>query len=185
MTAAVVPIAPLHAASFRAALDIVAREKKYLAMVEAPPLEQVQSFVAGNVERGVAQVVAVEGDRVLGWADIVPAAIHGVAHRASLGMGVLSAYRGLRVGRALLAACITKAWANGLTRVDLRGARQQPTCHRALQGARIPARGREGARHAHRWQILRHAAHGPAARSGVRERFRGASHVGPTHTIGP
>ena len=119
MTVAVVPIAPLHAASFRAALDIVAREKRYLAMVEAPALEQVHSFVAGNVERGVPQFVALEGDRVVGWADIVPSATHGTAHRGSLGMGVLPSYRGVGVGRAVLGACITKAWTNGLTRVDL------------------------------------------------------------------
>ena len=119
MTVAVVPIAPLHAASFRVALDTVVREKKYLAMVEAPPLEQVQSFVAGNVERGVPQFVALEGDRMVGWADIVPAATHGIAHRGSLGMGVLPAYRGVGVGRAVLGACITKEWASGLTRVDL------------------------------------------------------------------
>jgi hypothetical protein len=76
MPFSVVRIAVAHAGSFRAALDVVAREKKGLAMIEAPPLEQVQAFVKSNVEREIAQFVAVEDDRV-GWADIVPAPTHG------------------------------------------------------------------------------------------------------------
>ncbi|MFO1217126.1 MAG: GNAT family N-acetyltransferase [Burkholderiaceae bacterium] len=119
MSLAIVPIALTHAAAFRAALDVVAREKKYLAMVEAPPLEQVEAFVRSNVERGIAQFVAVQNDRVLAWADIVPSASHGIAHRGSLGMGVLPEFRGRGLGRAVLNACIAKAWTNGLERVDL------------------------------------------------------------------
>ena len=72
--AIVLPISENHAASFRECLDTVAREKRDLAQVEAPPLELVQQFVHESVVNGAAQFVAVdEAGRVVGWADIVPA----------------------------------------------------------------------------------------------------------------
>ena len=38
-----------------------------------------------------AQLMAVEGDRVVGWADVLPGWANAVAHVDSLGMGVLPA----------------------------------------------------------------------------------------------
>jgi ribosomal protein S18 acetylase RimI-like enzyme len=119
MSVVIVPISIEHIGSFRASLDVVAREKKFLALVEAPSLEQVETFVRANIEKGIAQVVAVDSKQVVGWADIVPAWAAGVAHRGSLGMGVLASYRGQGLGRALLRACIARAWAAGLERIDL------------------------------------------------------------------
>lgn len=119
MSPVVLPIGAEHVASFRRALDEVARERRYLALLEAPPLEQMAAFVGENISKGVAQFVALAGAEVVGWADIVPAWAHGVAHRGSLGMGVLPQFRGQGIGRQLLQACIAKAWANGLTRIEL------------------------------------------------------------------
>lgn len=119
MSIVIAPIAAEHAASFRAALDQVAREKRYLALTEAPPPEQVASFVAENIKKGIAQFVALSGSEVIGWADIVPAWAHGVSHRGSVGMGVLPPHRGQGIGRRLLEACMSKSWANGLTRIEL------------------------------------------------------------------
>jgi putative acetyltransferase len=116
---AVVPIALAHAASFRDCLDEVAREKRFLAQIEAPPLPQVQAFVSRGVADDMAQFVALDDGRVVGWADIVPAWAHAVAHRGTLGMGVLRAYRGRGLGTRLLGACIVKAGAKGLTRIEL------------------------------------------------------------------
>lgn len=119
MNTVIAPIAAEHIASFRAALDLVAREQRYLAMIEAPPLEQVASFVGENIKKGIAQFVALSGSEVVGWVDIVPAWAHGVAHRGSVGMGVLPQFRGQGIGRRLLQASIAKAWENGLTRIEL------------------------------------------------------------------
>jgi putative acetyltransferase len=119
MSITILPIAETHAASFRESLDVVARERRYLAMVEAPPLEQIESFVRGNVADDVAQFVALDGERVVGWADIVPARAYAISHCGSLGMGVLPGYRGQGIGRRLLEACIAKAWSRGLTRIQL------------------------------------------------------------------
>ena len=115
----IVPVAQAHAAGFRACLDVVAREKCYLAQTEALPLERIEGFVRDSVARDAVQFMAVHGARVVGWADIFPAWAHAVAHCGSLGMGVLPAYRGQGIGRRLLQACIDKARAQGLTRIEL------------------------------------------------------------------
>ncbi len=71
----------------------MAREKRWLAQVEAPPLDRVEGFVRQGIEAGVSQFVALDGERVVGWADIFPAWAAAVSHCGSLGMGVLSTYR--------------------------------------------------------------------------------------------
>ena len=116
----ILPISEDHADGFRECLDTVAREQRYLAQIEAPPLERVRQFVHDNVANDATQFVAVDvAGRVVGWADIFPAWAHAVAHCGTLGMGVLPVYRGQGIGKRLLQACITKAWSKGLTRIEL------------------------------------------------------------------
>ncbi len=119
MSVDVVPIAESHAASFRQCLDIVAREKKYLAQIEAPPLERIEGFVRDSVANDSAQFVAVIGGRVVGWADIFPPWPHAISHCGGLGMGVLPEFRGQGIGNRLLESCISKAWSKGITRIEL------------------------------------------------------------------
>lgn len=119
MNVPIVPIGETHVESFRACLDAVAREKRYLAQVEAPPLERVRDFVRQGIAGDAAQFVALDGERVVGWADIFPAWAVALAHRGSLGMGVLPEYRGRGIGKRLLEACVAKAWSKGITRIDL------------------------------------------------------------------
>ena len=60
----------------RDCLDIVARERRYLAMLEAPPLESSMAWWSGMIDQGWPFEIAVEvtGDasRVVGWCDITP-----------------------------------------------------------------------------------------------------------------
>lgn len=119
MSVEVVPISESHADGFHACLDTVARERKYLAQVEAPPRDRVQGFVRGNIASDVAQFVAVDAALVVGWCDVVPAWAHAIQHCGSLGMGLLPAYRGRGIGRKLLSAALAKARSNGITRVEL------------------------------------------------------------------
>jgi putative acetyltransferase len=119
MSIAVIPIAESHAEGFHACLDAVAREKKYLAQIEALPIERIQAFVRESVATNAAQFVALDGTIVVGWCDIFPGWAHAVQHCGTLGMGVLAAYRGRRVGQQLLSATIAKARANGITRIVL------------------------------------------------------------------
>jgi hypothetical protein len=97
MNIVIAPMTESHASGFRACLDIVAREKKYLAQIEAPPLERVEAFVRDSLASGYVQFVALDlgrGDFVVGWADILAAWPHAMSHRGSLGMGILPEYRG-------------------------------------------------------------------------------------------
>ena len=119
MSIAVTPIAESHAEGFHACLDAVAREKKYLAQIEALPLERIQEFVRESVANSAAQFVALDGTTVVGWCDIFPEWAHAVQHCGTLGMGVLATYRGRGIGQQLLSATIAKARANGITRIVL------------------------------------------------------------------
>ncbi len=112
-------IAPEHAAGFHACLDAVAKEKRYLAQMQALPLERVEGFIRDSVGNDAVQFVALDGATVIGWADIFPAWADAVKHCGSLGMGVLAAYRGQGIGERLLRACLVKAKAKGIARVEL------------------------------------------------------------------
>ena len=63
----IAPIAQEHIESFHAMLDEVARERRWLAMLEAPPLEELRKHVLGNISGGVPHFVALADARVVGW----------------------------------------------------------------------------------------------------------------------
>jgi ribosomal protein S18 acetylase RimI-like enzyme len=100
-------------------LDEVARERRYLAFLEAPPLAESEAFVRKNIERHNPQFVAVADTSVIGWCDITPMERPVFAHRGSLGMGVLRQFRGMGVGRALIEATLAAARTKQLARIDL------------------------------------------------------------------
>jgi putative acetyltransferase len=115
----IVPVQEIYAASYRDCLDVVARERRYLAQVEALLLARMQEFVRDSVARDAVQFFALDGERVVGWADIFAAWAPAVAHCGTLGMGVHPHYRGRGLGERLLRACIDKAWQKGMTRIVL------------------------------------------------------------------
>jgi len=119
MTITIKPIAIEDIAGFRQVLDQVARERRYLLLLEAPPLDKVEAFVRANIKRNVAQFVAVDAGQVVGWGDIRPYPQPGVTHTGVLGMGLLAEYRGQGLGYRLLEATVSQALANGLTRIEL------------------------------------------------------------------
>lgn len=108
-----------HVLGFREALDSVARERAYLAQVEAPSLEWASSFVAKNIQSDYAQFVAIDSGAVVGWCDIIPSSRPGFGHSGTVGMGVIKGWRHKGLGKALLDACLQKSRKNGLTRIEL------------------------------------------------------------------
>jgi hypothetical protein len=72
MTYQIVPIAKEHISGFHAAIDVVARERRYLAHLGAPPFEETRRFVLGNIEHGYPQFAVVSADTVVGWCDVLP-----------------------------------------------------------------------------------------------------------------
>jgi ribosomal protein S18 acetylase RimI-like enzyme len=119
MTVIVAPITAEDADSFHACLGAVARERKYLALLDAPPLERTREFVTLNVEKMVLQVVAKDRGHVVGWCDIQSPWHDTLKHTGSVGMGLLPEYRGRGLGEQLLKACLERARASGVTRVEL------------------------------------------------------------------
>lgn len=116
----IAPISEEHIASFRVALDSVAREKRYLLFLEGPPLEGCSAYVKNNIREGNVQLVALGDDeRVVGWCDIAPIPRHSTRHVGVLGLGVIKELRGRGIGPALLREAIERARAKGLTRVEL------------------------------------------------------------------
>ena len=61
----IVAIAEEHFSGFRAAVDVVARERKYLAHLEAPPLEETRRFVLRNIELGYPQFAVLSAESVV------------------------------------------------------------------------------------------------------------------------
>jgi RimJ/RimL family protein N-acetyltransferase len=106
-------------AGFHAAIDVVARESRYLALLEAPPLERASAFVRRNIEKGYPQLVAVSGDAVVGWCNIPPVTREVMAHVGDLFMGLLPQWRGQGVGGRLLRETLVAADAFGYKRVEL------------------------------------------------------------------
>lgn len=118
-TVAIAPITPEDVESFHRALDLVARERKYLSFLEAPPLDQTRRFVLDRIAGGDPGFIAVVRGEVVGWCDISrhDRLIH--AHRGTLGMGIVPSYRGRGLGLRLINATLTQARKVGFVRVEL------------------------------------------------------------------
>jgi len=115
----IVPIAPEHIESFHRALDYVARERRYLAFLEAPPLESTRAFVLDMIKRRYPQFVALSGLEVVGWCDVTPKAMPVYAHGGVLGIALLPPFRGQGIGKHLILRALDAARAIGLQRVEL------------------------------------------------------------------
>jgi RimJ/RimL family protein N-acetyltransferase len=108
-----------HVEGYRRALDVVARERKYLTMLEAQPEPDTLRFVKSNLENGNPMMVALAGDKVIGWCDVRREFFPSRAHRGTLGMGLLPEWRGRGVGRRLLEATLAQARRSGFKRIEL------------------------------------------------------------------
>ena len=115
----IVPIEENHIDSFHRTLDIVARERRYLALLQAPPIESTRAFVCNNIERGYPQWVALSADEVVGWCDVKPKSLPIYAHIGVLGMGLLPPFRRQGIGTLLIRRTLVAAKAFGLSRVEL------------------------------------------------------------------
>jgi RimJ/RimL family protein N-acetyltransferase len=109
----------MHIESFREAVDAVARERRYLALLKAPPLGKTRRFVQDNIRDGRPHFVALDGERVIGWCDVSSLQRDIYAHAGVLGMGIVDGYRGQGIGEVLLRVTLDAAKARGLTRVEL------------------------------------------------------------------
>lgn len=113
------PATPPDLESFLRCLDLVARERRYLALIEGPSREEADAFLADARSRGMVQLVAVVAEEVVGWCDVIRKPYPGFEHSGTLGMGLLPAWRGRGLGARLLEAVLEGAAGLGITRVEL------------------------------------------------------------------
>jgi RimJ/RimL family protein N-acetyltransferase len=119
MTVDVAPIAPEHIESYRRAVDVVARERRYLTLLEAFPLPETREFVLSLMARGDPMFVALAKDEVVGWCDIQRHPFPAHSHRGTLGMGVVPEYRSRGIGARLMDQTLKRALATGFVRIEL------------------------------------------------------------------
>lgn len=105
--------------ALHAALDRVARERRYLAIFTAPPLERSVAFYQGLLDEGLPLQVLVRGTQILGWCDICGLFGDTRVHIGVLGIGLLPEARGQGLGGRLMQSALDAAWARGLTRIEL------------------------------------------------------------------
>lgn len=105
--------------SFHQALSSVAKERIYVEMIEAPPLEKVASFQRDLISKNGPVYYALDGDKVIGWCDVFPEKNPRQSHRGSLGMAILPEFRGQGIGSQLLEKVIEHAKTVGLEKIEL------------------------------------------------------------------
>jgi RimJ/RimL family protein N-acetyltransferase len=115
----IVPIEESHIDGFHRTLDFVARERRYLAFLEGPPLEAARTFVLDHIKRGHPQFVAISAGGVVGWCDVTPKDRPIYAHTGVLGMGLLPQFRGQGIGTQLIWRSLAAARVFGFHRVEL------------------------------------------------------------------
>ncbi len=116
----IVPISENLIASYHHALDAVARERKYIMFLQAPPLAAVREFVLKVIQDNEIQLVACDPlDRVVGWCDILRTPFPGFEHCGRLGMGIIKEYRGQGIGKMLMESAIAEAKVRGLIKIEL------------------------------------------------------------------
>ena len=115
----IVATRPEYMRSFRRTLDSVARERRFLTLLEAPPLEETEGFVRQFFENNWPHFVALDGGEVVGWCDIRRHFFVAHAHRGTLGMGLLAAHRRKGLGLRLIQMALVRAERLGFVRVEL------------------------------------------------------------------
>jgi ribosomal protein S18 acetylase RimI-like enzyme len=119
MTVAVVPIEMRHIESLSECVAEVARERRFLAIVEGFALDQTAAWVAADRVRGNPFLVALDQDRVVGWCEVRRDLLPGRGHTGLLGMGLRAPYRGQGLGRRLLDQTLRAASERGFERIEL------------------------------------------------------------------
>ncbi|HEY2257422.1 MAG TPA: N-acetyltransferase, partial [Variovorax sp.] len=99
-------------------LDAVAREKRFLAFTQAPPVAEAYAFYRATIATGIGRIASWDGNSV-GWCDIVPTHGQARSHVGHLGIGLIPSARHRGIGAQLMHAAIAAAWAKGLTRIEL------------------------------------------------------------------
>ncbi len=114
-------LAPARFLSQWHALDAVARERKYLIFLQAPPYESSEAYFKTMMGENGIMMQALEGERVVGWCDVRRAEQEISKHCGTLGMGIIEGYRGRGLGKRLITQTLESVRKStlGIERVEL------------------------------------------------------------------
>jgi ribosomal protein S18 acetylase RimI-like enzyme len=119
MTVAIVPVEMRHIESLNECVAEVARERRFLSIVDGFTLDQSAAWVAADQLRGNPFLVTLDQDRVVGWCEVRRDLLPGRAHTGLLGMGLRAPYRGRGLGRQLIEQALQAARQRGFERIEL------------------------------------------------------------------
>lgn len=107
-------------ARYHAAVDAVARERRFLAFLEAPPVASSKEFVHNVLAGGGVHLVAIDSDdQVVAWCDVLRNPLEGFRHSGQLGIGVLPHFRGVGLGKRIADTAIQASWKREFERIAL------------------------------------------------------------------
>jgi RimJ/RimL family protein N-acetyltransferase len=109
----------VHFEGLRKAFDSIAREKRYLAFLKAPPQEEGLAFYRNIVDNDLCHFVALLDGVVVGWCDVLPTHGEARAHVGTLGIGLIARARQMGIGPKLIRAALERAWKQGHSRIEL------------------------------------------------------------------
>ena len=126
----------LHIQGIRSAFDAVAREGRYFSSSEASALDHFAPWMENNLHGAFPQIVALDGDTVVGWSIVCSNDQPFLRHCGTLFIGLLPGWRGHGIGRRMLAASLEGARGGGLAFCNLLvtcfiAVRPLPSCFRA------------------------------------------------------
>jgi ribosomal protein S18 acetylase RimI-like enzyme len=107
------------AAAVASMIDLVARERRFLAGTVGFSEEATRDFIAQLRSADAVHVVAELDGSLVGWCDISPLPFEGMHHVGRLGMGVKRDFRGRGIGRRLLEAALLRGFGRRFERVEL------------------------------------------------------------------
>jgi ribosomal protein S18 acetylase RimI-like enzyme len=115
----VMPIQKKHLKDFRELIDGIAKERKYLLILKAPSLKKLSEIVDQTKRNNGITAVALDSEKVIGWANIRSYGHSTTNHVGILGMGVHSGFRGTGIGAKLLKWILTRAKAKKFEIIQL------------------------------------------------------------------
>lgn len=115
----ILPASEKHVLALRGAWDTVAREKRFLAVTEAPSVQEVHDFLMHNLAVGNPHLVALVDGELVGWCDVVRLVRPTMRHRGLLSIGVLPDWRSHGIGHQMIEQCIRLAWNRDFRRLEL------------------------------------------------------------------
>lgn len=116
----IVPTGEEHVPGLHRCIDAIARERLYLGLLEAKPLDAAYARLRGLRETNGVHLVALDAaDNVVGWCDVHRHPNEGFRHGGTLGIGVLASARVRGLGRRLMEAALDEARRQGFERIDL------------------------------------------------------------------